>query len=61
MLAAYRSRNWDDALEAIARGRRTDEAHTLALFYKLYEKRILAFQQDPPPDDWNGAYALTTK
>jgi adenylate cyclase len=61
MLAAYRSRNWDDALEAIARGRKTDEAHTLALFYKLYEERILAFKKDPPPDDWNGAYALLTK
>jgi len=61
MLAAYRSRNWDDALEAIARGRKTDEAHTLELFYRLYEERILAFQKSPPPDDWNGAYALTAK
>ena len=61
MLAAYRNRDWDDALEAIARGRKTDEAHTLELFYKLYEERVLAFQQAPPPDDWNGAYALLTK
>ena len=61
MLAAYRSRDWDGALEAIARGRRTDEAHALELLYDLYEKRILAFQKDPPPDDWNGAFALLTK
>jgi adenylate cyclase len=61
MLAAYRNRDWDGALEAIARGRRTDEAHALELLYKLYEKRILAFQNDPPPDDWNGAFALLTK
>ena len=61
MLAAYRNRDWDGALEAIARGRRTDEAHALELLYKLYEKRILAFQKDPPPDDWNGAFALLTK
>jgi adenylate cyclase len=61
MLAAYRNRDWDEALEAIARGRRTDEAHALELLYKLYEKRILAFQQDPPPADWNGAFALLTK
>jgi adenylate cyclase len=61
MLAAYRNRHWDDALEAIARGRRTDEARALELLYKLYEKRILAFQKDPPPDDWNGAFALLTK
>ena len=61
MLAAYRNRDWDGALEAIARGRRTDEAHVLELLYKLYEKRILAFQKDPPSDDWNGAFALLTK
>lgn len=61
MLAAYRNRDWDEALEAIARGRRTDEAHALDRLYKLYETRILAFQKDPPPDDWNGAFALLTK
>jgi len=61
MLAAYRNRDWDGALEAISRGRRTDEAHALELLYKLYEKRILAFQKDPPPDDWNGAFASLTK
>jgi len=61
MLAAYRNRDWDGALEAIARGRRTDETHALERLYKLYENRILAFQKDPPPDDWNGAFALLTK
>jgi adenylate cyclase len=61
MLAAYRNRDWDGALEAIARGRRTDEAHALERLYELYEKRILAFQKSPPPDDWNGAFALLTK
>jgi adenylate cyclase len=60
-LAAYRNRDWDGALEAIARGRRTDEAHALEQLYELYEKRIRAFQKDPPPDDWNGAVALLTK
>src|ERR1700751_2839516 len=29
MLACYRNREWDGALEAIARGRKSDEAHTL--------------------------------
>ncbi|XUM24096.1 CHASE2 domain-containing protein [Bradyrhizobium oligotrophicum S58] len=61
MLAAYRSRDWDEALAAIARGRRNDEAKELAKLYDLYEARIRAYQQDPPPDDWNGAYALLTK
>jgi adenylate cyclase len=61
MLACYRTRDWDGALAAIERGRKTDEANTLALLYDLYEARILDYQNNPPPDDWNGAYALLTK
>ncbi|QPF84425.1 adenylate/guanylate cyclase domain-containing protein [Bradyrhizobium genosp. L] len=61
MLACYRSRDWDGALAAIERGRRTDEAHTLQYLYDLYEARIRGFQKQPPPDDWDGAFALTTK
>jgi adenylate cyclase len=61
MLACYRSRDWEGALAAIERGRRTDEAQTLQLLYNLYEKRIAEFQNNPPPEDWDGAYALLTK
>jgi adenylate cyclase len=61
MLACYRSRDWDEALAAIARGRRTDEAHTLEQLYDLYEARIRAYKDSPPPDDWSGAHALLTK
>jgi adenylate cyclase len=61
MLACYRSRDWDGALAAIERGRRTDDANALELLYNLYEARILGFQRNPPPEDWNGAFALLTK
>jgi adenylate cyclase len=61
MLACYRSRDWEGALAAIERGRRTDEAHSLKLLYDLYEARILSYQKNPPPEDWNGAFALLTK
>ena len=61
MLACYRNRDWEDALAAIERGRRTDEARSLELLYNLYEARILDYQENPPPEDWNGAYALLTK
>jgi len=27
----------------------------------LYEARILSYRNAPPPEDWNGAYALLTK
>jgi len=61
MLACYRNRDWDGALAAIDRGRKTDEARSLELLYELYEERIKAYQQNPPPEDWNGAYQLLTK
>jgi adenylate cyclase len=61
MLACYRNQDWEGALAAIDRGRRTDDAHTLDLLFKLYEKRIAEFQHSPPPADWDGAYALLTK
>src|SRR5712672_876202 len=61
MLSCYRSRDWDGALAAIERGRRTDEAHSLELLYHLYEARIRGYQKAPPPEDWNGAFALLTK
>jgi adenylate cyclase len=61
MLACYRSRDWDGALAAIERGRRTDDARALELLYNLYEARIRGYQEDPPPEDWNGAFALLTK
>jgi adenylate cyclase len=61
MLACYRSRDWDGALAAIERGRKSDDAHALTLLYGLYEARIVGYQNAPPPDDWNGAYALLTK
>jgi adenylate cyclase len=61
MLACYRSRDWDGALAAIARGRKTDEANSLELLYNLYEARIRGYLENPPPQDWNGAFALLTK
>ena len=61
MLAAYRGRDWEEALAAIARGRKTDQGQELARLYDLYEARIRNYQANPPPEDWNGAYALLTK
>ena len=61
MLACYRNRDWEGALAAIERGRRNDDAHALKLLYDLYETRIRGYQENPPPEDWNGAFALLTK
>jgi adenylate cyclase len=61
MLACYRSRDWEGALAAIERGRKTDDAHALEYLYNLYEARISGYRKNPPPEDWNGAFALLTK
>jgi adenylate cyclase len=61
MLACYRSRDWEGALAAIERGRKSDDGHALSLLYRLYEVRIRGYIETPPPEDWNGAYALLTK
>ncbi|MBA7472121.1 hypothetical protein ES707_07441 [subsurface metagenome] len=61
MLACYRNRDWDGALAAIERGRKSDEGEALASLYRLYEARIRGYIETPPPADWNGAYALLTK
>lgn len=61
MLACYRNRDWEGALSAIERGRKTDEADQLGLLYDLYEERLHAYQKSPPPPDWNGAFQLLKK
>jgi adenylate cyclase len=61
MLACYRGRDWQGAMAAIERGRHTDEVRSLELLFNLYEARIRNFQDAPPPEDWNGAFALLTK
>jgi adenylate cyclase len=61
MLGCYRGRDWEGALAAIERGRRTDDAGALELLYNLYETRIRNYQDNPPPEGWNGAFALLTK
>jgi adenylate cyclase len=61
MLACYRSRDWEGALAAIERGRKSDDGHALTYLYNLYEARIQGYQENPPPPDWNGAFALLTK
>ena len=61
MLSCYRSRDWDGALSALSKARIADEKKTFAALYDLYSERIEAFRLTPPPDDWDGVFALTTK
>jgi adenylate cyclase len=61
MLSHYRHRDWAAALAAIERGRSLDEERRFKTLYDVYAARIQAFQAAPPPDDWDGAYALESK
>jgi adenylate cyclase len=61
MLSHYRRRDWAAALAAIEQGRSFDEEQRFTTLYNVYSTRIRSFQQNPPPDDWDGAYALDTK
>jgi adenylate cyclase len=38
-----------------------DDRYNLERLYDLYLARIRAFRENPPPPDWNGAFALETK
>src|SRR4051812_5762431 len=61
MLSRYRSRDWAGALAAIEQGLAADEENRFKTLYNIYSERIRAFQVTPPPDDWDGAYALDSK
>jgi adenylate cyclase len=61
MLLQYRSRNWEAALAVIEEGRAVDEENRFSTLYKVYAERIRAFQMTPPPEDWDGAFALESK
>jgi adenylate cyclase len=59
LLAAYRRQDWPAAHVALAFCRPL--APALAALYDVYEQRIAEFEVSPPPPDWDGVFAATTK
>ncbi len=57
-LAEYRRRNWDKAIEWFTRAMEftPEDGPSMAMIQRCEKYRI-----SPPGDDWNGAFALTTK
>ncbi len=61
-LAAYRTARFDAAerlmkeAEALSGGQ-----WGVAKLYRLYEERIAAFREAPPPADWDGVFVATSK
>lgn len=52
VLAAYRARLWDQALDLLAPLAREHSQRTL---YTVYEQRLRALRDSPPPLDWDGS------
>lgn len=61
MIRRYRERDFAGAIEAIHSCSETSPSFGLDHLGKLYAARCLAFQQNPPPADWDGVFALETK
>jgi adenylate cyclase len=61
MMSRYRSRDWPGALVAIEQLRAADSERKFDGLFDLYLERIQAFQLSPPPDGWDGVFALQTK
>lgn len=61
MLSCYRNRDWEGALTALKKGQAADQSGSLKKLHELYRERIWAFQKEPPPDGWDGVFALTSK
>ena len=59
MLAAYRSRNWAAAREALLACRPIETS--LVGLYDRYESRIARYERTPPPENWDGVFTAATK
>ncbi len=57
-LSAYRAREWQAAAERFAQALRLcpDDVPS-----QLYTRRCEAYQQTPPPEEWDGVYTMTHK
>jgi adenylate cyclase len=60
MIAAYRTRQWAEAL-ALLEVCRNQAPEILRGFYTLYEERIANLQAFPPPPAWDGVFEALTK
>lgn len=61
MLSCYRNKDWHGALAALEKSQAADPSGRFTALRDLYRERILMFQKEPPPDGWNGVFALTEK
>ena len=61
ILAAYRAQDWDKARALIAEARPKGKRFKLDDLYDVYESRMVAYEEHPPPPDWDGTFIATSK
>ena len=57
-LIAYKQRKWADAIRAFEKALQIDPNDGPS---DLYLKRSQDYERNPPPDDWDGVFIMTTK
>lgn len=57
-LELYRKRNWQEAIGYMNQALQLDPNCHVA---EIYSQRAGLYQLNPPPDDWNGVFVMTTK
>lgn len=57
-LTAYKQRKWDEAIRAFQKALESEPGDGPS---KLYLERSNKYKQDPPGDDWDGVFTMTTK
>jgi len=57
-LDLYRQRNWQEAIGYFNQAYQLDPRCHVA---QIYAQRAELYQLNPPPDDWNGVFVMTTK
>jgi adenylate cyclase len=61
MLAAYRARRWDEAERHLDAMAPAAAGLGLVKLYDRYRRSIRAYREAPPPEDWDGVTAATSK
>jgi adenylate cyclase len=61
MLAAYRGRDWDTAMQKLRRCHLLGQPYGLDGFYEMYGLRIALYMTEPPPPHWDGSTVAEDK
>ncbi len=57
-LTAYKQRKWDEAIKSFEMALNIDSNDGPS---RVYLDRAMQFRENPPPDDWDGVFIMTTK